>query len=61
MKEEALRLAEAEAKEFLRRAKVFRDEKPNFAFYWPGSPASASLRRQSMELTRALAQLRKPA
>ena len=51
---------EKEAKSFLEKAKIARDraEKDNYFFF--GCRESASLKRQSMELTNALVALRKP-
>lgn len=47
-----------EAQEFLKRAKELRnDQKPSGDYYW-GSRLTASVRRQSMELTHALSKLR---
>lgn len=56
-----LNAAEAQAKEFLRRVKELRSNE--YAMHWlsiTGSPESAAVRRQSMELTRALAKMRRP-
>lgn len=61
---ENIKLAQAEAKRFLERADAvvrnawsFQD-KPNIKFVTKGKRASA-LRRASMDLTRALAEMRK--
>jgi hypothetical protein len=61
MKIKAVRKAKAEAEEFIRRAKVVIEEygDNDCEFIW-GSHASGALRRQSMELTKALAETRKP-
>lgn len=61
MKIAAVRRAKAEAEEFVRRAKKVIEEygDNDCEFIW-GSPASGALRRQSMELTRVLAEMRKP-
>lgn len=49
------------AEEFLERAKALENEatNPNYTYITP-SKLTASVRRQSMELTRALADLRNP-
>lgn len=61
MNKAALDAAEVEAKEFLRRVKELKADE--YSMRWmsiTGGPKSAALRRQSMELTRALANLRRP-
>ena len=59
-----IRIAKREAEEFIRRAKdVLNETDPkepaNSVWLW-GTPATGALRRQSMELTRALAKMRRP-
>lgn len=52
--------AEIEAREFLSKAKQVREEAQNSEIYFmTGSRLTGSLRRQSMELTNALTDLRK--
>lgn len=58
MTPETVRKAVAEAKEFQRRAAKWL--KVGTEYPWQGSREGGSLRRQSMELTRALADMRKP-
>lgn len=58
MEREAIRKAVKEAKEFLKRANAVLDD--NTAREWSGNALTGALRRQSMELTRALAVMRKP-
>lgn len=57
-----LKVAEAEAKRFLERVKAYRSSEvqyePGFLSY--GVKESGALRRASLDLTRALADLRKP-
>lgn len=60
MNKDTLDAAEREAKEFLRRVKVLKADE--YSMRWmdfTGSPLTASVRRQSMELTRALSQMRR--
>jgi len=63
MNNKTLLAAETEAKEFLRRVKELRADDPSMewneyrALY--GSKYSAAVKRQSMELTRALASMRR--
>lgn len=60
--EEKLKAAEDEAKRFLERAKTLRKElgKPmDSAPSWEGSQYRAAVKRASMDLTRALADLRR--
>lgn len=52
--------AEKEARLFLERAKLVRDKTANYSHVFFGSKETASLRRQSMELSNALVELRKP-
>jgi len=47
-----------EAQEFIKRAKVAVDEASDNYSMW-GSKATGALRRKSMDLTRALAEMRK--
>lgn len=58
-----IRKAKREAEEFVRRAKIVLDEtepsEPAKSAWMFGTPATAALRRQSMELTRALAEMRR--
>jgi hypothetical protein len=57
---ETLDAAEKEAKEFLRRVKALRDDENSIRWLGiTGTPYTASVRRQSMELTRQLAILRR--
>jgi len=51
--------AVAAAKEFILRAESLTDEDVKHAGYGFGTQRTASLRRQSMELTRALAEMRR--
>jgi hypothetical protein len=58
-----IRKAKREAEEFVRRAKIVLDETEpkepaNSSWMW-GTANTAALRRQSMELTRALAEMRR--
>lgn len=52
--------AEEEAKRFLAKAKAARERAQNDEFFFFGCKESASLKRQSMELSNALVELRKP-
>ena len=55
-----INVAIEEAKKFIERAEVVKEkEKDNETWLWP-SKENASLKRQSMELSRALSELRKP-
>ena len=59
MNDDTLRVAEAAAREFLRRCKELRADES--AMRWmtiTGGMKTAAVRRQSMELTRALARMR---
>lgn len=61
MNKDTLDAAEREAKEFLRRVKVLKAN--DYTMKWidfTGGAETASVRRQSMELTRALARMRRP-
>ncbi len=51
--------AEKEAKEFLKRCNGLRECTKNDACFFYGSKKTASLKRQSMELSNALVDLRK--
>lgn len=57
MTPESVRKARAEAREFDRRATELLKAEGDA---WTGGRLSGALRRQSMELTRALAEMRKP-
>ena len=60
MNDDTLRVAEAAAREFLHRCKELRADES--AMRWmtiTGGMKTAAVRRQSMELTRALARMRK--
>lgn len=50
--------AKAEAKRFLAAVKAFEDNPPRFCF--SGNKESGALRRASLDLTRALAEMRRP-
>lgn len=52
--------AEKQAKEFLRRAKTLKDRAKDDKFAWYGCKESGSVKRQSLELSNALIELRKP-
>ena len=57
-----INVAIEEAKKFIERAEVVQEKAKNTKddyWLWP-SKENAALKRQSMELTRALAELRKP-
>lgn len=53
-----IKSAEREAKRFLAAAKATQDAHPSGQIW--GSKESGALRRASMDLTRALAEMRKP-
>lgn len=59
-----IRKAKREAEEFVKRAKAVLDEtdpkEPAHSSWLWGTQKTGALRRQSMELTRALAEMRKP-
>lgn len=57
---EKILAAEKEATRFLERAKAARERAKNDHFFFFGCKESASLKRQSMELSNALVALRKP-
>lgn len=52
--------AEKEAKKFLKRAKIARGRAHGDKYFFYGCRESAALKRQSMELSSALVELRKP-
>ncbi len=52
--------AEAEAKEFIKRCKAVKEVAQSSVYCFFGCPETGALRRQSLELTRSLAKLRKP-
>jgi len=54
-----LNIAQSAASEFLARVKEVRGDEDSMQFNG-GTKKTAALRRSSMELTRALAQLRRP-
>ena len=61
MNRTTLNEAEEEAREFLRRVKALKaNEYAMHRLSITGSPESAAVRRLSMELTRALAKMRRP-
>lgn len=66
MRQKAIEEAMAEARKFLNRAaglleKAVAERKDHgYERVLSGSPESGALRRQSMELTRALARMRRP-
>jgi len=57
-----LKIAEAEAKRFLERVKAYRASEEQYepGFFHYGVKESGAVRRSSLDLTRALADLRKP-
>ena len=60
MNDDTLRVAEAAAREFLRRCKELRADESSMRWMTiTGGMKTAAVRRQSMELTRALARMRK--
>lgn len=60
MKKQKIQKAIAEAKEFIQKAEeLMGNQKIGVADYYYGSKLTGSLRRQSMELTRSLSELRK--
>ncbi len=60
MKAETLKAAEAEAKRFLARCAEYRKAAGDRIGYWDHPRESGAVKRASMDLTRALADLRKP-
>ncbi len=62
MNKVTLDAAEKEAREFLRLVAALKQDDEALRWAWiTGGPKTAAIRRQSMELTRALAILRRPA
>lgn len=60
MNEKTLAKAEAEAREFLRRVKELRDDPNEYRWaFITGGMRTGAIRRQSMELTRALSNMRR--
>lgn len=59
MNQTKLNKAVSEAREFLKRADALTKDNQGGGYFSP-SKLSGAVRRQSMELTRALADLRKP-
>lgn len=57
MNRKKLAVAVAEAKRFVERAKAYEADPPQYEF--GGSKVGSAVRRASMDLTRALADLRK--
>lgn len=62
MNQTKLNKAVAEAREFIKRADALTKDHQGsgYFFYFFPSKLSGAVRRQSMELTRALSELRKP-
>ena len=61
MTEAKVKAAEAEARRFLERAAAWRKaEKERQTYGYGGSKESGALRRASLDLTRSLAEMRKP-
>jgi hypothetical protein len=66
MKKENIKKAVAEAKRFIACAKALEEEtvksytNVEYTFYNSGTKESGALRRASMDLTRSLAEMRKP-
>lgn len=61
MNKETLAEVEREARELLRRIEALRKDDQAMRFLGiVGSPKTSAVRRQSMELSRALARMRKP-
>lgn len=59
MNQAKLNKAVAEAREFIKRADALTKDHQGSGYFFP-SKLSGAVRRQSMELTRALSELRKP-
>ena len=60
MNKEKINRVEEDCKELLRRIKVLKEDQDYFYVdRWFGSAKTSAVRRQSMELTRSLADLRK--
>jgi len=56
-----LELAMYEAKRFLDKAKLAKERmKGDESYYWMGSKETSAVKRASLDLTRSLAELRKP-
>lgn len=60
MDKATIKAAIEDAQEFIRRARAVLDEKAEPGYYGCGTAKSGALRRQSLELTRALARMRNP-
>lgn len=60
MNQNKLEAARDAALEFLRRTNALQKQVSKEGWSITGSPLTAAVRRQSMELTRALAHLRRP-
>lgn len=61
MRDDAIRAAKGEAKRFLKAVEAFEAAERNKQEDWHSSPKeSGAMRRASMDLTRALAEMRKP-
>ena len=58
MTEEGIKKALKEANEFIRRARIVLNDPDAVGFLFAGGAKTGALRRQSMELTRALASMR---
>ena len=59
MRRDDVLAAKKAAKEFIRRVDAVIEDEGAGTHYFYGSPQTGALRRQSMELTRALAAMRK--
>jgi len=59
MNRDKLAAAVAEAERFIKRAEALADNPPRYDFL--GNKETGAIRRASMDLTRALADLRRPA
>ena len=59
MKEDTISAALIEAKEFVSRAQATLNAAKNDEYIFFGTKQTGALRRQSLELTRALAEMRK--
>lgn len=58
MTKETLLEAEKEAKRFLEKVLLLKKDNPDLSFSWSGSKRNSAVKRASMDLTRALADLR---
>lgn len=58
MNAKKIAVAAAEAKRFLERVRAYHENPPEYEF--SGSKEGGALKRASMDLTRALAELRRP-